>query len=213
MHLSFCKSRWTLLFPSAGLMNQLFLKSVEHLGEHVFLVLTCCAVSATDNCQQNKPCCRNLSRRSQRWTSGCRWRTRSSSGSFTTETWAALAERPLQPQPPPLMPSASNHLAAPAPSPALLSLPDNPSLLLPVSRSLLWSSSPPGVMSQVRFPFGSLRTGWTLTLCVRGRENVKVAQTHLLSAVALFFAFHLCWLGYGKGESQDFDGMNESFFC
>lgn len=198
-------------FPLAGLMNQVFLKSVIHLGEHVFLVLTCCAVCVTGNCQRNKPCYRNLSRRSQRLTSVCRWRTRSSSGSFTTETWVALAERPQQPQPPPLMPSASNHLAALASSPALLCLPDNPSLLLPVSRSLLWSSSPPGVMSQVCFPFGSLRIEWTLALCIRGRENIKVAQKHL-SAVALFFAFHLCWLGYRKGESQDFDGMNESFF-
>lgn len=95
---------------------------------------------ATDNCRQNKQCCKNLSRRSQRWTSVCRWRTRSSSGNFTMETWAALAERPL-PQAPPLMPSASNHLAAPPSSPALLCLPDNTSLLLPVS-SLFFGAVP-----------------------------------------------------------------------
>lgn len=132
-------------------MNQLFSNLLLSILVNMCSPSSPVVVCVTDNCQQNKRCCRNPSRRSPRWTSVCRWRTRSSSGSSTMETWAALAERPLH-LPPPLMPSASNHPAALASSPAPLCLPNNPRLLLPVSGPLL-RSSPPALTSQVCFPF------------------------------------------------------------
>lgn len=86
--------------------------------------LTCCCCCTTDSCPRSRLCCRRPCRRSQRSTSVCPWRTRSCSGSFTTETWVVPAKcRP--PPPPPPTPSASSHPVAPPWSPTHPSPPDN----------------------------------------------------------------------------------------
>lgn len=121
-----------------------------HVCKHLFcgtFELTCCAGFFTDSCQQSKQCCRNPFRRSPKWTSVCRWRMRSFCGSSTMETLVAPARCPLH-QPPLPTPSPSNHLAAPACSPALLCHPDNDGPLLPVSRPSLMTY-PLRIKSQV----------------------------------------------------------------
>lgn len=106
--------------------------SVEQLSLPVALVFF-----LTGSCQQSKQRCRNPFRKSPKWTSACQWRMRSFCGSSTTETLVAPAGCP--PHHPPLpIPSPSNHLAAPACSPALLCHPDNDGPLLPVGSPSLW---------------------------------------------------------------------------
>lgn len=116
----------------------------------VFLTcLLCCCI--TGSCRQSKLCCRNPFTRSPRSTNVCQWRTRSCCGSSITETWVAPA-RHLPPPPRPPTPSASNRLAAPACSPALLSHPDNDGPVLLRSRPSRLSY-PPGFKSHVCFLF------------------------------------------------------------
>lgn len=167
----------------------------------VWLVCVCCI---SDNCLPSRRCYRNPFIRSPRWTSVCRWRTRSWCGSCITETSAAPTRFP----PPPLhLPtlSASSRPAAPASYPALRSHPDNDGAPASSKQTFsffelsLWNEEPclfpVYLATQQLKPWR--RQDWHFlyrdtTNCFKKKKKRNCCCTEALNSKAtLFFAFHV----------------------
>lgn len=198
------------------------------------MFLTCLwCLYVTGSCRQNKQCCRSPFRRSPKWTSACRWRTRSCCGSSITETWVARARCHPPPPPPRPTPSASSRLEPPACSPALLCHPDNDGLLLQRSRAssfFFFLRYPPGIKSHVCFFFAWQQSPtvapsgldelwqslyrdaidcWKMGKKEKRKKSCTEAlkQGHLVVCLSRL----MVWMGRER-KSQDFYVCNETLF-